>query len=286
MLKKVQMRGGARRPHARRTWVERAAAGGEASGYGNPGEHKRATLSGRPRAPTKQMGLVMARQRCWLTWKRSMRWVAAADTSGSAAVRRCLRTRCGDCAGAARARQTKEARTIAGASAGSDTARPAGGQRHREIRRPSAGGPHNAAAERLARRCAKPQSAEASTTWGTVLQPGGSARPPPRDAARGPAPARPAPARASLAGTGRLTAPARRAARSRWAFFSILPTQRGQDGARVVVLEDLVTRRSRGRPWSWRATGRVPRRGRIRAPRSARSGRRRRRANSVLLSVS
>src|SRR5688500_15729158 len=36
MLKKVQMRGGAQRPHARRS---------------------RSTLSGRPRAPTKQMGL-------------------------------------------------------------------------------------------------------------------------------------------------------------------------------------------------------------------------------------
>ena len=45
------MRGGARRQPARRTQDGRAAAGGEASGYGNPGERERATLSLLPRAP-------------------------------------------------------------------------------------------------------------------------------------------------------------------------------------------------------------------------------------------
>src|SRR6185369_9232965 len=54
--KRVQLRGGARRQPARRTQDGRAAAGGEASGYGSPGERERAALSRLSRAPTKQMG--------------------------------------------------------------------------------------------------------------------------------------------------------------------------------------------------------------------------------------
>src|SRR2546427_12918974 len=50
-----QLRGGAREPHARRTPLgELSRRRGEQSG--NPGERERATLSVRPRAPTKQMG--------------------------------------------------------------------------------------------------------------------------------------------------------------------------------------------------------------------------------------
>ena len=62
-LRKVQMRGGARRQPARRTQDGRAAAGSEASGYGSPGERERATLSRLPRAPYLRRWAFMSHRR-------------------------------------------------------------------------------------------------------------------------------------------------------------------------------------------------------------------------------
>jgi hypothetical protein len=60
-MRRVQLRGGARWPHARRTQGGRAAAGGEASGYGSPGERERAALSARSRAPyLRRWALIIA----------------------------------------------------------------------------------------------------------------------------------------------------------------------------------------------------------------------------------
>src|SRR6185295_167220 len=66
MLKKVQMRGGARRQPARRTGDGRAAAAGEASGYGSPGEREdgRAAAAGE----ASGYGSPGERERAPLSW--------------------------------------------------------------------------------------------------------------------------------------------------------------------------------------------------------------------------